>query len=78
MINRDHADDVASLVARRGGVVPADARGAVLVAADIRSGQLTVQLWEGTCVAISDSYKQEGGAHDDNAVLEWIRQLVRE
>ena len=53
-LNREHAEEVEAFAARRGGVTPAEARGAVLVAADVgvTIAELTVQLWDGKPVKV--------------------------
>lgn len=84
-VNGESASSVAALAARRGGVSPVDARGAVLVAADAERGALTVQLWEGDLVHVYEpsapSKKDRGAAPtelDAHALLEWVRRMAAE
>ena len=72
LVNNEHADEVAVLAARRGAVSPADARGALLIAADGTSGELSIQLWEGRIVCVSTN----GSALKHNVVPERMERDV--
>ena len=74
-LNHMHASEVETLAIQRGGVSPADARGAVLVAANASNGDLEVQLWEGKVVTIVT----EGSAQaSSDGLISRVRRLVKE